>query len=186
MTATLLTCGRLYLRWRKIGRLGWGDMLNGAALVVLIAFVATYQAYLPIEYNAQLYALGLSDVATTEAEVAFTLKVSTANVMLFWVVIFLVKASFLALYWSVFGVSRHFRTAWWAVAAYTLVTFCIIFLSVLWHCGHPRDMVDPGTFSTAIPTSAPRCASNTNRRAQWRAPNLAGCRWSKSFPSGAR
>ena len=158
----LLTTGRFYLRWRKVGRLGWGAILNGAALVVLIAFLATYQVYLPIDYNAQLYALGLSDIAPTKRDAYFTLKMGTANVMLFWAVIFLVKASFLALYWGVFSVSRGFRRAWWAVAIYHFVTFWAIFLSVLWHCGEPKHVVDPGTFGPSVHpycwmSSAPEC-----------------------------
>lgn len=144
MLDILITFGRFYIRWRYIRKLQWDDVLNAAALVALIAFIATYQVYLPTEYNAELYGLGLSDVAPTEKDIIFSLKMNLANVMLFWIVIYLVKASFLALYWTLFRVSPGFRKAWWAVAIYTCISFCAIFVATLWQCNNPKSVFDPG------------------------------------------
>lgn len=144
MIDILITFGRLYIRWRIVRKLQWDDALNGAALVALIGFVATYQVYLPTEYNAELYGLGLSDVAPTEKDIIFSLKMTLTNVMLFWIVIYLVKASFLALYWSLFRISPGFRKAWWAVAIYTCISFGAIFVATLWQCNNPRSVFDPG------------------------------------------
>ena len=55
---------------------------------------------------------------------------------------YLVKASFLALCWSIFKVSARFRKAWWTIAAYTFISFWSIFLSQLWQCGTPSDYAD--------------------------------------------
>lgn len=143
----LLTLGRFYIRWRTVQKVHWDDILNGAALVALIGFVATFQVYLPVEYNAELYGLGLSDVAPTEDDFNFSLKMTLANVLLFWAVIFLVKASFLALYWQLFRVSPGFRKAWWAVAVYTVVSALVILMAEVWRCNDPKNTLNLGTFA---------------------------------------
>ena len=138
------TFGRLLLRFTKTKKLVWDDIFNLAALVALIGFVATYQAFFPKDYEHELYTLGLSDTAPVSEDPTFEIKLSLANIILFWMVIFLVKASFLALYWSLSKVSSSFRKAWWAVVTYTFVTFWVIFLASLWICGSPKDAVNPG------------------------------------------
>ncbi len=143
----LLTFGRFYIRCRTTQKLHWDDILNGAALVALIGFVATYQVYLPVEYNAELYGLGLSDVAPTEDELNFSLKMTLANVILFWSVIFLVKASFLALYWQLFRVSPAFRKAWWIVTVYTVLSALVILSAEVWRCNDPKNPLNLGTFA---------------------------------------
>lgn len=149
----VLTFGRLYIRRRKVRKLLWDDILNGVALVALIAFIATYQVYLPSEHNIELYGLGLSGSAPTKEQMIFSLKLNMANVVLFWIVIYLVKSSFLALYWTVFSVSSGFRKAWGLVATYTVISFCATFLALFWHCGHPKGVVDPGMSGPLLVTS---------------------------------
>jgi hypothetical protein len=141
---TVLTAGRFWLRWRKIGKIGWDDILNGIACVFLLGFMITYQLYLPITYNAELYALGLSDTPPDPNDFEWVLKMNVANIILFWCTIYTVKASFLALYYLIFNPSRAFRIAWWSVAAYTVLSFLITFLAVFWHCQSPPDVVDLG------------------------------------------
>lgn len=54
-----------------------------------------------------------------------------------WTTLYLVKASFLALIWSIFKVSPRFQVAWWIIAIYTFLTFWVVLLSLLWQCGSP-------------------------------------------------
>lgn len=108
MLDILITFGHFYIRWALVQKFHMDDVLNGAALVALIGFIATYQVYLPTEYNAELYSLSLSSMALTEKDMVFSLKMTLANVMLFWIVIYLVKALFLALYWTLFRTSPGF------------------------------------------------------------------------------
>ena len=105
----------------------------------------TFQAYLPDAYDMQLYELGLIDTKPTDLGIIFNRQMTYAADVLFWVVIFLVKASFLALYWKVFRISRRFRIAWWATSVYTFASFAAIFLSIILHCGYkPQYLADPG------------------------------------------
>ena len=60
-----------------------------------------------------------------------------------WTTSYLVKASFLALIWSIFKVSVRFRKVWYLVAAYTFLTFWVIFLSNFWQCGNPSTYDNP-------------------------------------------
>ena len=57
-----------------------------------------------------------------------------------WTTFYLVKASFLALTWSIFKVSVGFRRAWWAVTVYTFLTFWPVVLSEFWECGNPASL----------------------------------------------
>ena len=70
--------------------------------------------------------------------------------MLAWMTLYLVKASFLAFYWSLFRISAFFRRAWWAISVYTFLTFWPLFLSQLWRCGNPLEYAseDACFFST--------------------------------------
>ena len=141
----LLTIGRFYLRWRKMRGLGYDDILNGAAALFLIALMITSQIYLPNEYDLELHDLGFIDTEPPAFDEAFNLKLTIAALILFWVVMFSVKASFLALYWHLFRVSKRFRIAWWITAVYTALSFVIIFLSILLRCDYkPQDMGNPG------------------------------------------
>ena len=141
----LLTGGRFWLRWRKLHALSWDDILNGAAVMIVIPFVVTYRLYVSIDDTEETYPVSLNGVVEYKKDALdSSFKMAIANAMLFWAVIFLVKASFLALYWSVFNVSKRFRIAWWAVSVYILLSFCMILMSVLFHCGSPSDMTNPG------------------------------------------
>jgi len=53
-----------------------------------------------------------------------------------------VKASFLALYWAIFEVSKKFRMAWWAVTAYTSVAFLATLLASFWNCTKPTHLTN--------------------------------------------
>jgi magnesium-transporting ATPase (P-type) len=144
VTAILLTIGRFRIHWRKNRRFGWDDYFNAIALVFLLIFTITYQLYVPIEYNAQLYALGLSDRAPTNRDQILDMKLNVVNIVMFFSVIYSVKASFLALYWQIFEVSPRFRKAWWCVMVYTLLCYLVSFTAIFWNCGSPAKFLDPG------------------------------------------
>lgn len=144
MTATniLLTAGRFRIHWRKHHRFDWDDYFNAIALLLLIVFNGIFTVAIPIEYNAALYAWGLSDREPTEQEEILNMRLITANMFLFFLIIYAVKASFLALYWQIFNISSGFRVAWKLVTVYTALSFLMSFLAVFWTCGSPRDFLD--------------------------------------------
>lgn len=77
----------------------------------------------------------------TDSDDLFT-RLQFADNLLLWATIYLVKASFLALIWNIFKVSKGFRKAWWIVSVYTFITFWIVFLQHLWLCGSPSNYDD--------------------------------------------
>ena len=131
--AIVTTLGRFYLRWHYFKRVRWDDLFNGLAAVCLIAYFSTLVA-------------GLSPSASS----ALFWQLSLAVYMLLWSTLYLVKASFLALYWPIFQVLPKFHTAWCLVSVYTALTFFPIFLSQLWECGAPSAYADPRTCLTFV------------------------------------
>jgi len=141
--AIVVTAGRYWIRYHRLGKLQWDDHLNGLALLLLIGFVATYQAYLPIQYDLELAALGLSDDVPSRDQQVMLLKIQLANELIFWFCIYAVKYSFLATYWAIFNVSAAFRRAWFALTAYTTLSLLLILPANGWQCGNPADYANP-------------------------------------------
>lgn len=79
----------------------------------------------------------------TVEDFALYLKLGLAYSWLLWTTLYLVKASFLALCYSVFGISDGFRKAWWTVLIFTFLTYWPIMLLELWHCGSPSNYANP-------------------------------------------
>jgi hypothetical protein len=138
------------MHWRRTKRIRADDIFNGIAVIFLIAFMVTWQKYVPIELPAQLYAAGVTDTPPVEYDPIDAMKTDFANLIVFWCTIYSVKASFLALYWQIFEISRRFRIAWYALATYILISFLITVLSVFWHCGSPATLIDPGKIVDVI------------------------------------
>ena len=80
-------------------------------------------------------------------------QLQLAGNMLLWTTLYLVKASFLALIWTIFKVSAGFRRAWWAVTTFTFLTFWPIVLSEFWHCGGPSEYASAQTCNS-FPTNS--------------------------------
>jgi hypothetical protein len=89
----LLTLGRYYLHWNKNKHLGFDDHFNGLALIFLFGSMITYQLAMPIHQ-----ALVTGSKSPRELDLAFYLRLNTANGLLFFCTLYAVKASFLALY----------------------------------------------------------------------------------------
>ncbi|KAF5875879.1 uncharacterized protein Bfra_002275 [Botrytis fragariae] len=142
--STVLTFGCFYIRWQKGKSLHLNDIFNALALGSLLAFAITYQVYLPIQYGYQLYALGLGGYIPSDDQLMYAQNVGIVNIVFFWVTIYLVKASFLALYWALSSVSNAFRKWWLAVAIYTGISFLATFFAIFWSCKTPSHLEDVG------------------------------------------
>ena len=146
-----LTIGRFYLHWHKRESARpaslWADYLNGAACVFLLGYIGTQASYLPLFYQLQLFARRQGPPPTYDMMVTY-FRVEFAQFLLFWMVIYLVKFSFLALYYALFAISKPFRAAWWGVTAFTVLAFLVDFLASLWDCGSPSGLFDPRACTT--------------------------------------
>jgi len=131
------------MHWAKLKKTRFDDLFNVSAVVFLIAFMVTWQRYVPLELPAQLYEAGKTDVPPSgDYDPLDSMKNDFANIVVFWCCIYSVKASFLALYWQIFEVSRRFRVAWAALTAYVVLSFFVTTLSVFWHCGSPATLMN--------------------------------------------
>lgn len=65
------------------------------------------------------------------------LKYEFAIIILFWTILWSVKAGFLALYFRLFREMKHYRRAWYALVFFAFLAYvgCIITLTL--SCGHP-------------------------------------------------
>lgn len=69
-------------------------------------------------------------------------QLNAANSLIFWCVIYSVKASFLALYWHIFEISLKFRIAWAFAAVFTFISFGMTLMWGFWLCGSPKYFPD--------------------------------------------
>ncbi|MCJ1383475.1 hypothetical protein MMC17_006589 [Xylographa soralifera] len=136
MAAIVLTAGRYAIRGWMLRKLDWDDATHLLALVVLVAYVATYTAMFPINYAVEDWVTGNGEMPSA-AVLELYLHYEMAVWLLFWVIIYLVKFSFLLFYRSIFGVSRMFTKAWWAVTIFTFLTFWACFFAMFWSCNTP-------------------------------------------------
>lgn len=105
---------------------------------------AIFEIYIPIEYNAILYSKGLSNRPPTDVEAVRDMKMNIATIILFFLIIYSVKASFLALYWEIFQISQRFRIAWFALTGYMGVSFIVTLITIFTRCGAAKDFANLG------------------------------------------
>jgi hypothetical protein len=142
--AVAITAGRLIIRFRKLRRLGTDDCLAALATVFMLAYAITWQEYIPSDYEMQLFKMKIIKSTTAMQRPARSMKLNLANGIMFWCTMYTVKASFLALYWSIFRVSKGFRKAWWCASVYITLSFTATILIRLFPCGRVQDVVNPG------------------------------------------
>jgi hypothetical protein len=137
--AFLFTIGRFAVHWHRRRRLAWDDFFNGLAMLFCFAFTITFQLIAPTHYNAQLARIGVISATEVKAiDSSFYSKINAANSLIFWCVIYAVKASFLALYWHVFAcLCIRFRVAWVVAAIFTFACFMVTFMWGFWLCADP-------------------------------------------------
>ena len=147
----MLTAGRYAIRLRTVKKLQADDYVHGVALLVLIGYISTYTVMFPLNYSIEFWVAGRGEEPSArDLKRYFRLEIAVS--LLFWIVITLVKFAFLLFYRLIFGVSRPFMRAWWAVTVFTMITFLICFLSVLWACESPQHLLVTGIFCWAFGT----------------------------------
>ena len=146
--AIVLTAGRYAIRLKTVKTLKVDDYIHGVAVIFLIGYVSTYTAMFPLNYSVEFWIAGVGEQPSDpDLKRYFHLEIAVS--LLFWIVIYLVKCAFLLFYRFLFGVSKTFMRAWWAVCVFTVVTFLINFTSVFWACEAPRHLFVLGSLTSA-------------------------------------
>ena len=154
LLAIALTIGRFVIRWRDpripasarcdsyfrtSASARWSDYLNGAAALALLAlaiFLICEMSLFEVNYLS-------TDPGEPTADEMLQFKiVSFAVWQVVWVIIYLVKFSFLFLYRSIFAVSRSFQIAWWCVFCITWISFYGDVIAAIWFCGPATDLIN--------------------------------------------
>jgi len=147
---SILTAGRLIIHWRKRRKLQLDDFFNVTALLLLVGFMLTWQQYVPGLIRLYMHENDDRPDGRTHYSSPRLLKYYSANMGLFWCTKYSVKASFLALYWHIFKISKSFRIAWMVLTAYTGACFLITFFGVFTRCGSLHDFMNTGTFAVKL------------------------------------
>ena len=138
-----LTAGRYAIRAFNTRRLYWDDLAHLVALLVLISHGVTNE----ITSNAKVQ---LAHATATKGESQTKLLnlyyhvryLNTVNNCLLYLVFWVVKVSFLLFYRFLFVTSAPFRKAWWAVMAFTLLTFWVPIAGVLVTCANANTTAE--------------------------------------------
>lgn len=134
-----LTAGRYLIRMKTVGHLKWDDAVHGIAVVVMIGYSASYTILLRITYPLKLRVTGVNGVSSDDDQIRHY-HLEFVSILLFWIAIYAIKFSFLLFYRDIFRISHRFMKAWWAVFAFTWLTFLVCILLLLWGCGRPQDI----------------------------------------------
>ena len=142
--AILLTAGRLYIRGKLIKHFHWDDAAHCLALLFSIVHIGTSSGATSLIADITNFSTGKSKVVPDwRLELQLDLVVDFS----FFLCIWLVKLAFMLFYRTLFSVSYRFRTAWWIVLAFVLLTFWTCIAGTLIQCGgrpsHLLDICEP-------------------------------------------
>ena len=124
----------------------WCDVFNGLAATFLVAFFACWQAYVPAEYT-----LALKMNEDMEADIFVWhdfhynpynhLNMNIATSALYWACIYSAKATFLAMYWTIFSMDPPFRLWWNFAALYIFAAFVATIMMRFTLCGEVKHVL---------------------------------------------
>ncbi|KAK3292019.1 uncharacterized protein B0H64DRAFT_446023 [Chaetomium fimeti] len=108
------------------------------ALAALLALCVLETIQLPSQYYITGVLSGAIPITSFETVIAHTeryLRFQFPIVILFWTVLWSVKAAFLALYWRLFRDLTWYRRAWFVLAVFTLLAYGGCVTTLLLSCG---------------------------------------------------
>ena len=140
--AGALTVGRYAIRGYNSRRLYWDDLAHLVAFLVLVSHSATNEVTL----NAKAERDNLKSTKAPAPQLLHSYQhvryLNTINNCLLYLVFWAVKVAFLLFYHQLFRTSILFRKMWWAVMAFTLLTFWVPIAGVLATCSNARTLAD--------------------------------------------
>jgi hypothetical protein len=135
--AFLLVIMRTGIRLKVMTRLTMEDYWIFLALATLLTSCILQTIQQPSVYYMLATIAGVIPVsAELISAVELYLKFEFAIVLLFWTVLWCVKASFLALYYKLFRELKVYRRAWYLLAAFTFLAYIGCWITLGTSC-HP-------------------------------------------------
>ena len=126
---------RAVIRLDKVGHLSSDDYLLFTAFLVFVVYGALQTVQIPSVYYVSRISLGLeSDPRAITAEGGLYLRYEFAIMGLFWTVLWLVKGSFLMLYFNLMNGLKIQRRVWWFVAAFTVLAYVGCWIASFFVC----------------------------------------------------
>ncbi|OBT54457.1 hypothetical protein VE04_05068 [Pseudogymnoascus sp. 24MN13] len=121
----LLRGGRPAIRVTRIEKLHVDDYLIYAAFLVLVANAVLQTLQTPHCYNLARLVNGLSTLTEEETMASGNtyMRYEFTIIGLFWTVLWLVKASFLAFFYKLFDGLQGYRRLWWAVVVFAFLSY---------------------------------------------------------------
>lgn len=139
--AFLFVALRTAIRIRVASRLTADDYWITFALAALLTLciLETIQEPSLAPITGIMDGTGIHDFNSLIADTEHYLRYQFPIIVLFWTVLWSVKAGFLALYFKFFRELKHYRRAWFALALFTFLAYlgCIVTLTL--SCGHPTN-----------------------------------------------
>ncbi|KFY83822.1 hypothetical protein V500_09860 [Pseudogymnoascus sp. VKM F-4518 (FW-2643)] len=116
---------RTAIRIKKIERLHVDDYIIYAAFLVLVANAVLQTLQTPHCYNLARLVNGLSTLTEEETMVSGNtyMRYEFTIIGLFWTVLWLVKASFLAFFYKLFDGLQAYRRIWWGVVVFAFLSY---------------------------------------------------------------
>ena len=137
--ATIFLIGRTIIRLTRAGSLRVDDYLIYTAFVVLVINAGLQTKQTPDAYYIAKAEVGLVPV-DERLIVAGTryLKYEFTIIGLFWTVLWLVKASFLAFFYHLFDGLPTYRRIWWGVVVFAFLAYSGCWIASINNC-HPAS-----------------------------------------------
>jgi hypothetical protein len=136
-TAFLLVILRTAIRFKVGARLATEDFWIFLALATLLTSCILQTIQLPSLYYMSGVIAGVIPISKELISIGDDyLRFEFANIVLFWTVLWCVKASFLALYFKLFRDLPMYCRAWYILAAFTFCAYVGCWITALMSC-HP-------------------------------------------------
>lgn len=135
--ACLLVILRTAIRFKYMARLTMEDYWIFLALATLLTNCILQTIQLPNLYFMLATIAGVIPISDgLISAVEAYLKFEFATILLFWTVLWCVKASFLALYYKLFRELKFYRRAWYILATFTFLAYVGCWITLMTSC-HP-------------------------------------------------
>jgi hypothetical protein len=135
--ACLLVILRTAIRFKVVARLATEDYWLFLALATLLTSCILQTIQLPNLYYMSAALAGVIPISADLMSISEDyLRFEFPIMVLFWTVLWCVKASFLALYFKLFQDLPMYRRAWYILAAFTFCAYVGCWITLLMSC-HP-------------------------------------------------